>query len=118
MNRDQKAAREQPYEAVLGRDGPCPDLPATWTLVCLKNCKASVAGTQEARGSLETETPCGVLGKADSTQSRRGRKGLFFLFFFKLDGKPKGDKAMSDTIWAVSLSDTPAWGMDDPPGTI
>ena len=80
MNRDQKAAREQPYEGVLGRDGPCPDLAARWMLVCLKNCEASVAGTQEARDSLETETPLGVLGKADSTQSQRGRKGLFSFF--------------------------------------
>ena len=39
--------------------------------------QASAAGTQEARGSLETETPCGVLQKADSKQSQ-SQEGTFF----------------------------------------
>ena len=39
--------------------------------------QASAAGTQEARGSLETETPCGVLQKADSIQSQ-SQEGTFF----------------------------------------
>ena len=41
--------------------------------------QTSAAGTHEARGSLETETPCGVLGKADSIQSQSQGRDFFFL---------------------------------------